>query len=258
MPHACLLLRSGVPYRRQAFAAGLERVGFNVDAIPKRHPDPADVLVLWNRKGAEHTLALAYEKAGARVLIAENGYIGKAPDGHKLYALAWNHHNGRGTWREGGPERWDALGIDLAPWRTDGDFILVLPQRGIGEPGVAMPGGWAASALKHLATLTKRPLRIRHHPGVEKAEPYEALQGAHCAVTWGSGAGLKALAAGVPVFHALKGWIGAGMASSDLSRLEDPPMPDRVAPFRRLAWSQWAITEIESGQALAWMLEGET
>lgn len=261
MGTACVLFRESLTYRRDAFQAGLQRLGYDLVTFPQAKPSPGDVLVLWNRKPDHERYARAYEAVGADVLIAENGYIGKAPDGGKLYALARGHHNGAGTWPTDGPavgQRWDALGIDLKPWRETGSHILVLPQRGIGEPGVAMPRDWLARTLAELGRRTNRPIRIRRHPGREKVEPDADFVGAWACVTWGSGAAIKALAAGVPVFYGLDRWIGrdAAFPLQHAFALEEPVIGDlcRERMFRRLAWAQWNLAEIESGEAFACLL----
>jgi len=251
MPEVFSLFRNSDHYRPDAFLEGLGRHGYTPSA--KHNARPGNVLLIWNRKGRDHRLAQTYEAAGGTVIVAENGYI--TPHRKtKTYAIALNHHNGAGTWPVGGPERWDSLGIEIQPWRTDGDHILLLPQRGIGEPSIAMPRGWPADMAGKLSRMGRRVV-IRQHPGPEKSEPYEALKGAWAAVTWASGAGIKALVAGVPVFHGLPSWIGAQAACGDISRLADPPMPDRLPMLRRLAWSQWTLSEIQSGEPFAWLLQ---
>jgi hypothetical protein len=75
-------------------------------------------------------------------------------------------------------------------------------------------------------------------------------------VTWGSGAALKALAMGVPVFHTFPQWIGAGAANPLGSDLEKPFRGDRLPMFRRLAWAMWPLHELESGAAFAALLGG--
>lgn len=260
MPRAAVLFRSTVSYRRDAFAAGLSRLGYSVEDRPTRAPREGDVLVIWNRRGAEDILAKGYERVGGRVVVAENGYIGKDAAGGKLFALALGHHNGAGAWPEGEPQRFESFGVQLAPWRTNASrgHILLLPQRGIGIPGTAMPSGWLGTAMKQLQRMTERELRIRRHPGSDKTEPYDALAGAHAAVTWGSGAAIKALAAGVPVFAEFRKWIGAGAAAIFPGhKIEEPVMDDeaRLAMFRRLAWAQWRLAEIETGEAFAWLLK---
>lgn len=239
-------------HRRALFTAGLQRAGFQVE--PRLFdPRPGDVLVLWNRNIYEEAHAQRFESAGATVVIAENGYIGMDESGGRPLALAKRYHNGAGQWRIGPTSRWT---MDLKPWRDRGDFILLLPQRGIGPPGVAMPNGWANRAAAELKKMTGRPIKLRLHPGGSKEEPYEALKGAWAAVTWGSGAAIKALFAGVPVFYDFRSWIGASAAihlkSADL---EQPFTGDRLPMFQRLAWAQWSGREIESGEAFAFLLE---
>ena len=255
MPTACVRIRTVPVFRFAAFSDGLARVGYQIVPRPLERPAPGDVLVIWNRRASDQRDAKRYEAAGASVIVAENAYLG--PPRPKHFALALSHHNGAGAWRIGPEGRWGGYGIELQPWRQDGDHILVLPQRGIGEGGVAMPPGWTGAALASLASRTKRPVRLRRHPGKESVEPYDDLRGAWAAVTWGSGAGIKALAAGVPVFHSLDAWIGAKAAlrfeSADLER---PKMDDeaRRAIFERLAWAQWSLDEVQSGEAFAWLM----
>lgn len=254
MKRATLFLANRPWHRQEIFRAGFQRHGFQVTELrPLTDPGPGDVLLLWNRNHFEHAVATRYENAGATVVIAENGYVGTDENGGKLLALAKSHHNGAGQWRVGSGTRWN---FTLAPWRSTGSFILVLPQRGIGEPGIAMPHGWTNNTIRLLKTMTAREIRLRAHPGRAKTEPYEDLKGAWAAVTWGSGAAIKALYVGVPVFYDFHHWIGAP-ASVHLkgADLERPFTSDRLPMFERLAWAQWSGREIEDGTALAHLLE---
>jgi hypothetical protein len=118
-----------------------------------------------------------------------------------------------------------------------------------------MPGGWLADVHKRLSRLTDRRLVIRRHPGPDKTEPYDALRGAWAAVTWGSGAGIKALSVGVPVFHEFPSWIGAPAARLGIEDIEKPWLGDRLPMFQRLAWAQWTLAEIASGEAFRCLLQ---
>ena len=177
------------------------RMGFDIVPKPLRHPDPGDLCLLWNRTRSFDEIALTYERAGGIVLVAENGYLGSTPD-RKLFSVSLRYHNGLGEWYVGPEPREE---FPLRPWRTAGDHILLLPQRGIGVRGVAMPTTWLDQVRQRLRKVTDRPIRIRRHPGASKSDPWPDLRGAHCAVTWGSGAGIKAIAHGIPVFHELEG-----------------------------------------------------
>lgn len=247
---AACLIRAIPHYRNDAFVTGLRRAGFHVTDRANMDPAPGDVLVIWNRYGLYDMHACRYEKAGATVLIAENGWIGADERGSHLFALCHGGHNGAGTWHVGDHDRWAQLGIELEPWRRRGRHILVLPQRGIGPPGVAMPMSWPATVTARLKLITDRPIVVRPHPGnrSEAVPLIVDLRKCWAAVTWASGAGIKAIVAGVPVFHEMPSWIGAGAARRGIDAIEDPFLGDRLPMLRRLAWAQWTATEIATGE----------
>lgn len=253
-PVASDTLRETPHYRRESFRQGLRRLGYEVGAPPKSNPRPDDVLLVWNRNGPNDVHAARYQAAGARVIVAENGYIGADANGHQLYALALWHHLGAGEWKEEPKDRWSRLNIDLHPWRAHGDEIVVLPQRGIGPKGVAMPRDWTADVVSRLKRFTKRPVRVRQHPGKSRTDPLVDLRSAWAAVTWASGAGIKSIVYGVPVFHEMPEWIGKPAARSSVSELENPFLGDRLPMLRRLAWAQWTVDEIAQGEPFRWLL----
>lgn len=242
-------LRESIHYRRDAFCRGLAAAGFEVVERQQR-PQPCDLLVVWNRYGAYAEDANRYEQAGARVLVVENGHLGKAWRGSDWYSLALGHHSGAGRWVDGGPGRWDGWGVELAPWVRRGE-TLILGQRGIGEPGIASPGLWAETVQRQIGG------RIRPHPGKNPAlvSLERDLQGVGQVVTWHSGAALQALVLGVPVWHAFPQWIGAG-AARPLSDWPNQNRDDaaRLEMFRRLAWAQWELHEVETGEAIVSVL----
>jgi len=247
-------MRQSPHYRRDLFLAGLARCGYAVDQPPKQNPDPCDVLLVWNRHNLNDEFAKRYEAAGARVLVAENGFIGTDGHGHQLFALALWHHLGAGSWREGAEDRWAPLNVPMRPWRAVGDEIVVLPQRGIGPLGVAMPRDWTEKVVERLKSVTHRPVRVRIHPGKSRTDPWPDLQNAWAAVTWASGAGIKAILYGVPVFHELPNWIGAPAARFGINDIEAPFLGDRLPMLRRLAWAQWRLAEIAAGEPFRWLL----
>lgn len=245
---AWLSLRRDVS-RIEAFAAGFRRLGYAVEHGVTAKPGADDVLCIWNRSGDNARAAVAFEARGCPVLVAENGYLGGAPAGERWYALSVGQHNGAGRWPHGGAERWSAMRIELQPWRGAGETV-VLAQRGIGEPPVAMPRDWP-QRVAHLG-------RVRLHPGQRAAVPlHEDLRRAGAVVTWGSAAALQALVLGIPVFHAFTRWIGAP-AARPLKEIAAGPRRDdaaRLAMFERLAWAQWRATEVARGDALDALLE---
>jgi hypothetical protein len=255
-----LTFRDDLHYRIAQFKQGFERIGYRVELGLPRRIDSSDVVCIWNRYGRFNVAAQMAERAGAKVLVCENGYLGKHWRGGVWFALAQAHHNGAGRWPNRGPERWDSWNVELAPYRERRSLpFLLLPQRGIGEPGVRMPPDWQERAEAFLRAA-RLPYRVRPHPGQgEGSGPVEIeAQATAGVVTWGSGAALKVMVAGVRAFTDFSEWIGASaayhfeaMELRNWAALGD----DRLAMFRRLAWALWEMREINSGEALCTVLE---
>lgn len=251
-PRAFLGVRPDVNHPlNQPFIAGLKAAGYSVQMhLPAEKPGLGDVLVIWNRYADKEQTADLWERQGGVVLVAENGYCGRDAQGRKNFALSRHGHNGSGDWVAGGPERWAGMGIDTKPWRANGEHILVAPNRHFGMKGLAMPYGWKDGVLAQLRRFTKRPIRVREHPGNEepKVPLAQDLERAHAVVIWASSVGVHALLAGIPVICLSPWWICKSAAGAHLAEIESPPMPDRRLSFERLAWAQWSHDEIASGQ----------
>ena len=249
------LTRGDAHYRHDMFSAGLRAAGYDVQKGTPGSVGRGDALLIWNRYGDWHDRATRFEAAGGTVYVAENGYLGPggisphAMNPRQIYALAAGGHNGQGRIPEGGPERFAALGVDLAPWRADGGHVLVCPNRSFGIPGMMMPPGWPADVCKRLQRLTRREVRLRPHPGNEQPKKPLAddLAGAWAVVIWSSSAGVHALVAGIPVICEAPRWI-CREASWYIDEIDNPPQPDRLGALQRMAWAQWSIEEIASGE----------
>jgi hypothetical protein len=242
------MIRDMPHYRREAFVAGLRAVGY--DIVDKEDYSPGNICVVWNRYGHYDVVARRYEEAGLTAIVAENGYLGRDWRSEHWYALAKSGHNGAGKWKIGGPERWNQLNVELAPWRETGTEIVVLATRHIGVRGVAEPYGWTQDIVGKIARVWKMPVRVRQHPGENKCVPLEQdLRNAKAVVSWGSGAALKALTMGVPVAYGFKNWIGADAATPIDVFLAGAwnLFQDRAKMFQRLAWAMWNTDEIATG-----------
>lgn len=258
MPRAWCLIREQPHYRREAFTGGLQAAGYTLKlGDPGPGVEPGDALVIWNRYAHYEQMADAFEKRGGRVVVAENGYLGKDYGGCQHYALAVRHHNGGGTWPSDGGERWRAMNIELQPWRERGHHVLVCASRGIGPKHYAQHPDWPKDVAKRLKAVTERTVRIRPHPGGQPPlVPLEKdLEGCWAMVTWASNAGTHALIAGIPVIYEGPHWILSGAGGRDITRIEDPELPDRVPAFQRLACAQWKVEEIASGEPFKRLLQ---
>lgn len=258
MRRAFCLIREYPVYRRESFIRGLRACGFDVRLAPP-DPDigPGDALVIWNRYGHWHDMASQVQQKGGSVIVAENAYLGVDRADRRRYALANGGHNGSGAWPMGGPERWDELGIQLKPWRTEGEHVLVAPNRSFGMPGFIMPPNWHENVLQRLRMATDRPIRVRPHPGngPPKKPLIEDLVGAWAVVIWSSSVGCEALVEGIPVICEAPWWIAKGAALKSIKDLETKDLPDRLPALRRLAWAQWTVEEIERGEPFQHLLD---
>jgi hypothetical protein len=253
MSRALCLIREGLVYRRTIFEKGLRAAGYSL-TNELSAPKAGDVVVMWNRYGPNEIIARNFERAGARVVVVENGYLGKTWNGDRWFALSLGQHAGAGKWNVGGDDRWDSLNIKFPAWRSAGGDVVILAQRGIGSPLVRSPESWAQKVQAQIGG------RVRAHPG--KKSPVlslkEDLANASCVVTWASSAALSALTLGVPVWYDFPHWIGA-QAARRLSQWGEAQArcsdEDRLAMFRRLIWAMWREPEIESGEAFRKLLQ---
>jgi len=256
-------------YRHDAFLKGLTAAGHEVHEGPPEKPDRDTLAVIWNRYGGMHELASRVEAAGGTVIVAENGYLGRGgtapkfdvhpggPKPHHYYSLALGWHNGRGRWFHAGPERFAALGVELKDWRTAGEHVLVCPNRSFGVGEQVMPENWADRTAARLEKSTKRRVVIRRHPGNNAPKhPLSAdLKNAWAVVIWSSGAGVHALADGIPVFCEAPYWILKNVAAR--GSIDEPILPDPItvlANFEHMASAQWMLSEIESGEPFRHLL----
>lgn len=236
---AWLNLRYTLPERVRIFQQGLQRCGYRVEMGLPVNAGERDIFVTWNRIGNGNLFAQQFQDSGRHVLVTENAIWGNSFAGDNWYTIARDYHNTAGCFPVGDNDRWDSLGVNLPPFRTSGETVI-LPQRGIGAPPVAMPRHWPAHAS------AKYGGRVRSHPGRFAGIPLETdLQTCGRAITWASGAAVKALLMGIPVTGEMPNWI-AQQDNTEVGRLE---------MFRRLAWAQWRWTEIEKGEAFEWLIQ---
>lgn len=231
-------LRPEPHYRREAFDAGMQAIGYTPSDWMK-----CDVYLTWNRYGTRESQADAVEARGGRVLVAENATWGNSfgwrLEGDCLfgegpwYSIWPEFHNRADKIKVGPPERWDSLRVQLEPFRPLGYEIVGLEQRGIGPRGT--PKNWIPPGCS----------RLRRHPGTGKCIPlHKDLELTSEVRTWGSGAAVKALMWGINVKSYMPYWCGE-QQNTDESRL---------AMFRRLAWAQWRLKEIAAGEPFRWLL----
>lgn len=172
------------------------------------------------------------------------------------------------------PARWNKissdLSINLKPYRSSGEHILVCLQRN---------GGWSMRGLNTLDWLNKtileirkyssRPIVVRAHPGDKKIRRMikinhantklsnneklsTDLQNAWATIVYNSSPSVASLIEGVPTFltdpqpqHSQ----AFEVANLDISKIENPTLPDRQSWIESLAMCHWNFSELSSGEA---------
>ena len=160
-------------------------------------------------------------------------------------------------------------GVDLKPWRTTGNHILVLCQRPKGFNMFTDQEVWLDKTVAKIRKHSRRPIMIRMHPGdgtrfkqIEKIQKKygtsviisehenirDALVNCWCTVGINSTPNVVAAIEGIPgyVEDPSRSWA-ADVAFNDLALIETPPMPDRSEWIHKIANIHWSNDEVRSG-----------
>jgi len=172
------------------------------------------------------------------------------------------------------PSRWAKisrdLNLNLKPWRTSGNHILLCLQR---NGGWSMRGldviQWMNLTIASIRKYSNRPIIVRTHPGDKKIKSIlkinhknvllstkenlvDDLRGAWATVVYNSSPSVASIIEGVPAF--LTDTIpqhsqSFDVANTDISNIENPVMPDKQPWVERLAMCHWNFDELKSGEA---------
>lgn len=179
-----------------------------------------------------------------------------------------------------GDENWNNIkkhyNMDLKPWRTQGNHILITLQRPMGW---SMRGynlmDWLEKTFKTIRKYSNRPIVIRWHPGDWKNFPkyeeiikkynavispqekhiLEDLKNCWAVVCHNSTPSSVAAIEGIPAFITDDpGYCQAGpVTNRDFSLLENPVLFDRDLWIRQLAQCHWSFEDVKSGRCWAHM-----
>lgn len=212
------------------------------------------VPIVWGVLRGSREVLLQAEERDRLWMYIDHAYFAR---GHLAnYRISLNRFEA-GPVRACPSDRFDRLGIDIAPWKTGGQDILVCPptQHFIKAHGVE---SWLDDTLAELAKYTDRPVIVRQkpQPGETSVPLSEALQNAYALVTHSSNVAIEAAVAGVPVYVSPTS-AAAPVGSTSLATIEHRAFPDRRAWLQHLAYSQFSFDEIKSGQAIDILLKHE-
>jgi hypothetical protein len=166
--------------------------------------------------------------------------------------------------------------MDLQPWRSQGQHILLALQR---PKGWSMRGEdfeqWLTKTLTLIRKNTDRPIIARWHPGNWKDFPRyqkflnkqkilispqtkhitEDLKNCWALVCHNSTPSSVSVIEGIPSFITDDpGYCQAGpVANTDFTKLERPDMPDRQQWIQQLAQAHWKFEDVKSGKCWSHM-----
>jgi len=186
---------------------------------------------------------------------------------------------------EANPSRWQSisknLNLTLKDYRTTGNHILLCLQR---NGGWSMDGydvqTWTIDTIKKLRAVTDRPIIIRGHPNDSNAKRYLDPKNPECKIRgftnvffseFGRSLEQDLVSCWAVVNHNSSPTVGAAIegypvfvsdpersqcriiANTDLSKIENPNLPDRQTWVEKISMSHWNFDELRSGEAWAHM-----
>jgi hypothetical protein len=162
---------------------------------------------------------------------------------------------------------------ELKPWRTTGDHILIFCQRPKGFNMFIDQEDWLDIIIAKIRNYSTRPIMIRMHPGdgsrdkqIQKIQKKhgtsvsisahdnicDALTNCWCTVGINSTPNVVAAIEGIPGYieDPVHSWA-TDVAFTDISQLENPPLPERNKWINKIANIHWSNDEVKSGKLWA-------
>lgn len=172
--------------------------------------------------------------------------------------------------------RANLLGLNLKPWRSNGNHILICGQHDRSLQWQNMPNmtQWIKNTVSEIRKFSDRKIVIRPHPrcaiqtvenyfnNVSKQVPVKqqgtyddydiTFNDVHAVVSWSSNPGIRAVINGVPAFVGPAS-LAYDVANHSLDKIENPSTPDREQWLNDYAYTEWTINEISNGIPLKYL-----
>lgn len=265
------------------FVAGVKSHGdtaveFRTPVVPNQPLDAGFVLGYTLEKNFRRRIIDTLQQQGVPTVFVDSNILHYANPEHEWHRYSLNSvypNDGTYFFDDLDTTKWSRYsawhGVELQPWRTTGNHVLIFCQR---PKGWNMLGNsqdvWVDNTIAKIRQHTDRPVMIRMHPGdgdrytaISKiqqrygksviisahANIRDALKDCWCAVGYNSTPNVVAAIEGIPVYvedpdHS---WA-KDIAFASLSQLENPPLPDRTNWINKIANIHWSNNEVKSGQ----------
>ena len=162
------------------------------------------------------------------------------------------------------------LGLQVKPWKYDGEYILVCGQHDKSLQWKDMPSmsTWVHDTITFIRAQTDRPIIFRPHPrcpltaiehdfkGVKRQDPKQIkdtyddfdmqFNNIWATVSWSSNPGIHSIINGVPAFTGPSS-LAFDVAEQNLRNIENPLYGDRTQWLNDYAHTEYTIGEISQG-----------
>lgn len=236
--------------------------GLGLESTPLeswRYEDSKEPLML--RGIMKHKIIKQCWADGRPFRYMDSGYLGNRPGAKNPHG--WKH------WHRivpnnlqhdqvipRGSDRWQQLGIDIAPRRYGSTILIVAPDEKPCKFYNVELETWINETIKTVRQHTDRPIvmreRTRSRAERKNNRVEHALQDVHAVVTFNSIAATESVLAGTPVFVLAPCNAARPVSNLDLSQIETPwfPNSDEIHAWAcHLAYGQFHIDELRNGSA---------
>lgn len=162
------------------------------------------------------------------------------------------------------------LGLQVKPWKYDGEYILVCGQHDKSLQWKDMPAmaTWVHDTITFIRAQTDRPIIFRPHPrcplpaiehdfkGVKRQDPKQIkdtyddfdmqFNNIWATVSWSSNPAIHSIINGVPAFTGPSS-LAFDVAEQNLRNIENPLYGDRTQWLNDYAHTEYTIQEISQG-----------
>jgi hypothetical protein len=255
----------------EAFEHSLQKAG-HIICEDDMH---SDVAVIWSvlfngRMTGNRPIYEYYTRTGRNVIVLEVGGIKRGT----TWKVGLNGINRDAYFGDMGnsSDRACLHSLELKPWRTDGEYILICGQHDKSLQWRNMPSmsNWFLNTYDEIRKHTDRPIIFRPHPRcrlehierglkhVYRQDPVKiggtyddfdmGFDNVHCTISHSSNPGIHSVLNGVPAFvsnHSLAYDVGNDI--DFLHNIENPLTPDRTQWLNDYAYTEWTVEEIAQG-----------